>query len=182
MMTKIEAIVQQSKFDAVKEALTALGIAGMTISDVRGHDRQKGHTEVFRGREYSVDLVPKIQIMIVVANEIAETAIEAIITTASTGKIEDGKIFVSKVDEVVRTRNEAWSLYNEVPACPASGFGRPRCANAKGSTQNSPPVWWKRQWPVGREDVKTLRARVPQPGGSEFVSLSDQTAFQPRVR
>jgi nitrogen regulatory protein P-II 1 len=106
MMTKIEAIIQQSKFDAVKDALTAIGIGGMTISDVRGHGRQKGHTEVFRGREYAVDLVPKIQIMIVVPNEIAESAIDTIIKTASTGKIGDGKIFLSRVDEAIRIRNK----------------------------------------------------------------------------
>jgi nitrogen regulatory protein P-II 1 len=103
MMTKLEAIVQPSRFEAVKEVLTELGIGGMTISDVRGHGRQKGHTEVYRGREYTVDLLPKIKIEIVVPDN---AAIDAILQSASTGKIGDGKIFVSKIDQAIRIRNQ----------------------------------------------------------------------------
>jgi nitrogen regulatory protein P-II 1 len=105
-MTKLEAIIQPSKFESVKEVLTELGIQGMTIFDVRGHGRQKGHTEVYRGREYSVDLLPKIKIELVIADELVDAAIEAIIKTASTGKIGDGKIFLSKIDEAIRIRNQ----------------------------------------------------------------------------
>src|SRR5580693_7914294 len=102
MMTKLEAIVQPSRFEAVKEVLTELGIGGMTISDVRGHGRQKGHTEVYRGREYTVDLLPKIKIEIVIPDNL----VDAILQSASTGKIGDGKIFLSKVDQVIRIRNQ----------------------------------------------------------------------------
>jgi nitrogen regulatory protein P-II 1 len=90
----------------VKEVLTELGIGGMTISDVRGHGRQKGHTEVYRGREYTVDLLPKIKIEIVIPDNLVDAAIDAILQSASTGKIGDGKIFVSKVDQAVRIRNQ----------------------------------------------------------------------------
>jgi nitrogen regulatory protein P-II 1 len=86
--------------------LTELGIGGMTISDVRGHGRQKGHTEVYRGREYTVDLLPKIKIEIVVPDNLVDAAIDAILQSASTGKIGDGKIFVSKVDQAIRIRNQ----------------------------------------------------------------------------
>src|ERR1700687_5833377 len=106
MMTKLEAIIQPSKFEAVKEVLTELGIGGMTITDVRGHGRQKGHTETYRGREYSVDLLPKTKIELVLPDDLVNQAIDAIVKTASTGKIGDGKIFVSKVDEVIRIRNQ----------------------------------------------------------------------------
>jgi|SRR3954464_14476507 nitrogen regulatory protein P-II 1 len=106
MMTKIEAIIQPSKFEAVKDALTELGIGGMTITDVRGHGRQKGHTEVYRGREYSVDLLPKVKLEMVLPETVVDSAIEAILKTASTGKIGDGKIFVSKVEETIRIRNQ----------------------------------------------------------------------------
>ncbi|MGA9041984.1 MAG: P-II family nitrogen regulator [Terriglobales bacterium] len=105
-MTKIEAIIQPSKFDAVKEALTELGVQGMTILDVRGHGRQKGHTEVYRGREYSVDLLPKIKIELVIADNLVDQTVETIIKTAATGKIGDGKIFVSKIDQAIRIRNQ----------------------------------------------------------------------------
>jgi nitrogen regulatory protein P-II 1 len=105
-MTKLEAIIQPSKFESVKEVLTELGIQGMTIFEVRGHGRQKGHTEVYRGREYSVDLLPKIKIDLVIPDELVEAAVEAIIKTASTGKIGDGKIFLSKIDEAIRIRNQ----------------------------------------------------------------------------
>src|SRR5216683_1403503 len=104
-MTKIEAIIQPGRFEAVKEALTEGGITGMTISEVRGHGRQKGHTETYRGREYSVDLLPKIKIELVIPDELVDSAVEAIIKTASTGKIGDGKIFLSKIDEAIRIRN-----------------------------------------------------------------------------
>src|ERR1700719_1247618 len=105
MMTKLEAIIQPSKFESVKEALTDLGIQGMTISDVRGHGRQKGHTEVFRGREYSVDLLPKIKLELVVDEDVLEKAIDAIMKSAYTGKIGDGKIFLYKVESAIRIRS-----------------------------------------------------------------------------
>jgi nitrogen regulatory protein P-II 1 len=105
-MTKIEAIIQPSVFEAVKDALTEQGISGMTISEVRGHGRQKGHTETYRGREYSVDLLPKVKIELVVDDTQVSAAVDAILKTASTGKIGDGKIFLSKVDEVIRIRNQ----------------------------------------------------------------------------
>lgn len=105
-MTKIDAIVQPGKFESVKSALIESGIEGMTVSEVRGYGRQKGHTEVFRGREYSVDLLPKIKIELVVADEIVDKAISAITTAASSGKIGDGKIFVYKIDNAVRIRNK----------------------------------------------------------------------------
>src|SRR2546427_9078273 len=105
-MTKLEAIIQPSKFESVKEVLMELGVQGMTILEVRGHGRQKGHTEVYRGREYSVDLLPKIKIELVLPDELVEAAVEAVIKTASTGKIGDGKIFLSKIDEAIRIRNQ----------------------------------------------------------------------------
>ena len=105
-MTKIEAIIQPSVFEAVKDALTEQGISGMTISEVRGHGRQKGHTEVFRGREYDVDLLPKIKLELVLGDELVEPAIDAITEAAFTGKIGDGKIFVYKVDQAVRIRSK----------------------------------------------------------------------------
>lgn len=105
-MTKIEAIIQPSVFEAVKDALTEQGISGMTISEVRGHGRQKGHTETYRGREYSVDLLPKVKIEMVVDDTHVAAAVDAILKTASTGKIGDGKIFLSKIDEVIRIRNQ----------------------------------------------------------------------------
>lgn len=105
-MTKVEAIIQPSKFESVKEALTELGVQGMTVLEVRGHGRQKGHTEVYRGREYSVDLLPKIKIEMVLADEMVDATVDAIIKTASTGKIGDGKIFLSKIDHAIRIRNQ----------------------------------------------------------------------------
>jgi nitrogen regulatory protein P-II 1 len=105
-MQKIEAIIQPSKLDAVKQALLDAGIEGMTILEARGHGRQKGHTEFYRGHEYSVDLLPKIKIEAVVSDELLEKAIAAILSTARTGKIGDGKIFVSHIDQAVRIRNE----------------------------------------------------------------------------
>jgi nitrogen regulatory protein PII len=105
-MTKVEAIVRTSSFEPVKDALREIGIEGMTVSEVRGHGRQKGHTEVYRGREYTVDLLPKIKIEMVLPDSQVETAIQAILGAAKTGKIGDGKIFLSKVDEAIRIRNE----------------------------------------------------------------------------
>jgi nitrogen regulatory protein P-II 1 len=105
-MTKIEAVIQPSKLDAVKDALVEIGIEGMTILEARGHGRQKGHTEFYRGREYSVDLLPKIKLELVTSDERAEAAIQAIITAARTGTIGDGKIFVTRVDEAIRIRND----------------------------------------------------------------------------
>ncbi|HMH06129.1 MAG TPA: P-II family nitrogen regulator [Terriglobales bacterium] len=105
-MTKIEAIIQPARFEAVKDALTEQGISGMTISEVRGHGRQKGHTEVYRGREYSVDLLPKVKVELVVEDTQVNAAVDAIVRTASTGKIGDGKIFLYKVEEVIRIRNQ----------------------------------------------------------------------------
>ena len=105
-MQKIEAVIQPSKLDAVKDALIEIGIAGITILEARGHGRQKGHTEFYRGQEYSVDLLPKVKIEAVVVDEMVERAVQAIITAARTGRIGDGKIFVSKVDEAIRIRND----------------------------------------------------------------------------
>src|SRR5450432_1750742 len=105
-MTKIEAIIQPGRFEAVKEALTEGGITGMTISEVRGHGRQKGHTETYRGREYSVDLLPKIKLEIVLADEQVDAAVNAIVKTAATGKIGDGKIFLYKCSDSIRIRNQ----------------------------------------------------------------------------
>ena len=105
-MKKVEAVIQPSRFDAVRDALHEIGVDGMTVSEVRGHGRQKGHTEVYRGSEYTVDLLPKIKIEMVLADGLANSAVEAILKTAKTGKIGDGKIFVSKVDDAVRIRNE----------------------------------------------------------------------------
>ena len=105
-MQKIEAIIQPSRLDAVKEALIEIGVEGMTILEARGHGRQKGHTEFYRGREYTVDLLPKVKIELVVHDEAAEKVINAIVTTARTGHIGDGKIFVSRIDEAIRIRND----------------------------------------------------------------------------
>jgi len=105
-MTKLEAIIQPNKFYAFKEALSEIGAEGMTISEVRGHGRQKGHTEHYRGREYSVDLIPKIKVEVVLADNLVEGAVAAVIKAAATGKIGDGKIFLSKIDDAIRIRNQ----------------------------------------------------------------------------
>jgi nitrogen regulatory protein P-II 1 len=105
-MTKVEAIVQPGRFDAVKTALIEAGIDGMTVSEVRGHGRQKGHTETYKGHEYSVDLLPKIKLEIVLDDHLVDSVVNAIISNAATGKIGDGKIFVYKIDEVIRIRNQ----------------------------------------------------------------------------
>ena len=103
-MKKIEAIIKPFKLDEVKEALAKESIQGMTVSEVKGFGRQKGHTELYRGAEYVVDFLPKIKIEILVADEQAAAAVEAIIRTAKTGKIGDGKIFIIPVEEAVRIR------------------------------------------------------------------------------
>jgi nitrogen regulatory protein P-II 1 len=105
-MQKIEAVIQPSKLDAVKDALVEIGVEGMTIIEARGHGRQKGHTEFYRGREYSIDLLPKVKLEVVVADAMLDKAILAIMTAARTGAIGDGKIFVSKIDEAIRIRND----------------------------------------------------------------------------
>ena len=105
-MQKIEAIIQPSKLDEVKDALVELGVAGITVLEARGHGRQKGHTEFYRGREYDVDLLPKVKLELVVPDRLVEEAIQAIIGAARTGKIGDGKIFVSRVEEAIRIRND----------------------------------------------------------------------------
>jgi nitrogen regulatory protein P-II 1 len=103
-MKKIEAIIKPHKLDDVKEALNDLGVAGMTVTDVRGYGRQKGHTEIYRGAEYTVDFVPKVKLEIVVDDDLAEKAEDAILTAARTEKIGDGKIFTSDVNTAVRIR------------------------------------------------------------------------------
>ena len=105
-MKKLEAIIQPSRFESVKEALHEVGLEGMTVTEVRGHGRQKGHTEVYRGREYTVDLLPKIKLEIVLPDKLVPTVVEAILKAAKTGKIGDGKIFISNVEDAVRIRNE----------------------------------------------------------------------------
>jgi nitrogen regulatory protein P-II 1 len=105
-MTKVEAVIQNSKLEAVKNALHEIGVEGMTVLEVRGHGRQKGHTEVYRGREYSVDLIPKTKLELVLADAMVEKAVQAILGAARTGKIGDGKIFLTRVDDAIRIRNE----------------------------------------------------------------------------
>jgi len=105
-MKKIEAIIKPFKLEEVKDALHEIGVAGMTVSEVKGFGRQKGHTEIYRGSEYTVDFLPKIKIELVVGDEKAAEAVTAIIKAAKTGKIGDGKIFVSPVDEAIRIRTE----------------------------------------------------------------------------
>ena len=104
-MKKIEAIIQPFKIDDVKEALIGIGIDGMTISEVRGHGRQKGHKEVYRGQEYNVDLLPKVKVEMVVTADRADEVLLALSGAARTGKIGDGKIFVTEVAEAIRIRN-----------------------------------------------------------------------------
>lgn len=105
-MQKVEAIIQPSRLDAVKDALVEAGISGITILEARGHGRQKGHTEFYRGREYSVDLLPKVKIELVVSDAMVERAVQAILGAARTGRIGDGKIFLSRIEEAIRIRNE----------------------------------------------------------------------------
>jgi nitrogen regulatory protein P-II 1 len=105
-MKKIEAIIQPFKLEEVKEALKAIGIDGMTIYEVRGHGRQKGHKEVYRGQEYNVDLLPKMKIEMVISSERLDEVIGTLATAARTGKIGDGKIFIYDVAEAIRIRND----------------------------------------------------------------------------
>jgi nitrogen regulatory protein PII len=106
VMKKIEAIIKPFKLDEVKDALGGLGIAGMTVIEVKGFGRQKGHTEIYRGSEYTTDFLPKIKIEVVVAEEQKDDAVDAIVRTAKTGKIGDGKVFVTTVDDAIRIRTE----------------------------------------------------------------------------
>jgi len=103
-MKKIEAIIKPFKLDEVREALSELGASGLTVTEVKGFGRQKGHTELYRGAEYVVDFLPKIKVEVVVGDSLVDTAVEAIIKAAHTGKIGDGKIFVSPVEQVIRIR------------------------------------------------------------------------------
>jgi len=103
-MVKIEAVIQPTKLDAVKEALLETGIEGITILEARGHGRQKGHTEFYRGREYTIDLLPKIKLEIVITEVLKDKVVEAILGAARTGHIGDGKIFVTPIEEVIRIR------------------------------------------------------------------------------
>lgn len=104
-MTKVEAIIRPNKFESVKGALIQMGVEGMTVSEVRGHGRQKGHTETFKGREYEVDLLPKIKVELVIGDDLVDSVIDSILANAYTGLIGDGKIFVYKVDNAVRIRS-----------------------------------------------------------------------------
>src|SRR5712671_3386302 len=104
-MKKIEAVIQPHKLDEVKDALIAIGVEGITVSEVRGHGRQKGHTEHYRGQEYKVDLLPKVKLEMVVTDKMLQPVMDTIMTAARSGKIGDGKIFVSNIDEAVRIRN-----------------------------------------------------------------------------
>jgi|SRR3954447_4290526 nitrogen regulatory protein PII len=105
-MKKIEAIIKPFKLEDVKDALSGLGVEGMTVSEVKGFGRQKGHTEIYRGSEYTVDFLPKIKIEVVLADGMANSAVDAIVKAAKTGKIGDGKVFVSSIDNAVRIRTE----------------------------------------------------------------------------
>ncbi len=105
-MKKIEAIIKPFKLEDVKEALSGLGVEGMTVSEVKGFGRQKGHTEIYRGSEYTVDFLPKIKIELVLADNIVASAVDAIVKAAKTGKIGDGKVFVSPIDNAIRIRTE----------------------------------------------------------------------------
>ena len=105
-MKKIEAVIQPHKLEDVKNALKAIGIDGMTITEVRGHGRQKGHKEIYRGQEYEVDLLPKVKVEMVIGGERSEEVIKTLVAAARTGKIGDGKVFVFDVAEAIRIRND----------------------------------------------------------------------------
>ena len=105
-MKKIEAIIKPFKLEDVKEALSSLGVEGMTVSEVKGFGRQKGHTEIYRGSEYTVDFLPKIKVEVVLADSQVESAVQAVIKAAKTGKIGDGKVFVSAIENAIRIRTE----------------------------------------------------------------------------
>jgi nitrogen regulatory protein P-II 1 len=104
-MKRIEAIIQPFKLEEVREALKAIGVDGMTIYDVRGHGRQKGHKEIYRGQEYEVDLLPKVKLEVVISDARVEETVHAIVEAARTGKIGDGKVFIYPIEEAVRIRN-----------------------------------------------------------------------------
>jgi hypothetical protein len=104
MMKKIEAIIKPFKLDDVREALTEMGITGMTVSEVKGFGRQKGHTEIYRGAEYAVDFLPKVKLELVLADDMVERVVDVIVDVARSGKIGDGKIFILPVDEIIRIR------------------------------------------------------------------------------
>jgi nitrogen regulatory protein PII len=105
-MKKVEAIIKPFKLEEVKDALASLGVEGMTVSEVKGFGRQKGHTEIYRGSEYTVDFLPKIKIEIVLSDDVVDAAVSAIVKAAKTGKIGDGKVFISPIDNAVRIRTE----------------------------------------------------------------------------
>ena len=105
-MKKIEAIIKPFKLEEVKEALAEIGVEGMTVSEVKGFGRQKGHTEIYRGSEYTVDFLPKVKIEVVVGNEVAAKTVDAIVKAAKTGKIGDGKVFVVPIEDAVRIRTD----------------------------------------------------------------------------
>ncbi len=103
-MKKIEAIIKPFKLDEVREALSEIGVTGLTVTEVKGFGRQKGHTELYRGAEYVVDFLPKVKVEVVIADDLVDRAIEAVVKAARTGKIGDGKIFVTEVEQVIRIR------------------------------------------------------------------------------
>jgi nitrogen regulatory protein PII len=105
-MKKLEAIIKPFKLEEVKEALAELGIEGMTVTEVKGFGRQKGHTEIYRGSEYTVDFLPKVKVEVVLADDMVEKAVAAVVGAAKTGKIGDGKVFVSPIENAVRIRTE----------------------------------------------------------------------------
>ncbi len=105
-MKKVEAIIRPFKLDDVREALTEIGVKGMTLTEVKGYGRQKGHTEIYRGSEYQIDFLPKIRVEVVVTSEFVNKVVETILKAARTGQVGDGKIFVSTIDEVIRIRTE----------------------------------------------------------------------------
>jgi nitrogen regulatory protein P-II 1 len=105
-MKKVEAIIRPFKLDDVREALTEIGVKGMTLTEVKGYGRQKGHTEIYRGSEYQIDFLPKIKVEVVVTSEFVNKVVETILKAARTGQVGDGKIFVSTIDEVIRIRTE----------------------------------------------------------------------------
>ena len=123
-MTKVEAIIQVSKLDAVKDALHEVGVEGMTVFEARGHGRQKGHTEFYRGREYTVDLIPKVKLEIVLADDMVEKVVQAITTAARTGKIGDGKIFYRALTKrfAFATTNVARACCRREPCAPGQTF------------------------------------------------------------
>lgn len=105
-LKKIEAVIKPFKLEEVKEALTELGIQGLTVTEVKGFGRQKGHTEIYRGSEYTVDFLPKVKVEVIITEDLLEKAVNAVVGAAKTGKIGDGKIFVSTIDDVIRIRTE----------------------------------------------------------------------------